>query len=228
MRTRVYLLLGMVLLGLACGSCGGGIPDPSDYRRGEPSEYFIYAPVDGTAGRRWPVFVGIHGFGGSGRDCWSMWQPYADEYGFVLVCPSLADHRGGWYQATGEAYLVQILDQVFREYSVRPGAFLAGFSAGAQFVQGFAFAYPRYVSGVSVISAGNYYTPNAQAAGIPFVVIIGERDDAVSVQGARTFAANLQAYGYSSELHVLPEVGHGVPQEAKELTLDFFEPIYER
>jgi predicted esterase len=154
-----------------------------------------------------------------------MWQAYADEEGFVLVCPTLSDEQGGWFQNQGENALVHILNGIYSEYSIENKIFLAGFSAGAQFVQGFAFDIPSYVSGVSSISSGNYYPPTRQSRNIPFLVIIGDRDDTVRIEGAEAFASALESNGYSVEYHLLPGVGHGVSQEAKDLTIDFFRRV---
>jgi poly(3-hydroxybutyrate) depolymerase len=129
--------------------------NPTPYYRDKPTEYYLYLPSSYTTEKDWPVFVGIHGFGSDGTSCLDMWQEYADQSGFVLVCPSLGDENGGWYQDAGEMTLREILKEVKQECRVQDKIFLAGFSAGAQFVQGFAFAYPKSVSGVAVLSSGN-------------------------------------------------------------------------
>lgn len=199
------------------------IPKNTDeYRHDQPSEHYLYVPKNYSADREWPLFVGIHGFGGSGLDCWNLWQSYADKEGFILACPSLADTGGGWYQSTGETKLFNVINRVRSEYRVSPREFLVGFSAGAQFVQGFAFNYPQYVSGVSILSAGNYYPPNLNARGVPFLVVIGDRDDPISVQQSQAFAATLSRNGFDVQYEVLPGVGHTVTSRGKELTIALF------
>jgi phospholipase/carboxylesterase len=217
------LMIILVLVGISSSACGmGGAVDPSGYRFEDPVEHFLYVPEGYSSDRDWPLFVGIHGFGGSGRDCWSMWQPYAEAEGFILLCPSIADASGGWYQSEGEAIVVDLLRRVDSDYNIKPRIFMVGFSAGAQFVQGFAFKYPNAVGGVAVLSSGNYYQPNSRASGIPFLVVIGDKDDAVSVAGANGFASLLQQYGNPVELHILEGVGHSVTREHKQLTIDLF------
>lgn len=221
LHTPVFFLF--LLAGISISACSmvGGV-DPSEYRFEDPIEHFLYAPEGYTSDRNWPLFVGIHGFGGSGRDCWSMWQSYAESEGFILLCPSIADASGGWYQSAGEASVVDLIKRADRDYSIKPRIFMAGFSAGAQFVQGFAFNYPYTVGGVAVLSSGNYYPPNATASSIPFLVVIGDRDDPVSLTSANTFAAVLQQFGNPVEFHILKGVGHSATKDHRELTIDFF------
>jgi predicted esterase len=116
-------------------------------------------------------------------------------------------------------------DQVARECRIQPRVFLVGVSAGATFVQGYAFAYPDAVAGVASLSAGDYYEPNPQAKGIPFLVVIGERDNALGLKNARLFARTLEGQGFTVELQVLAEQGHTVSVEARELTMQLFQRL---
>ncbi|MEW5871527.1 MAG: hypothetical protein AB1894_19795 [Chloroflexota bacterium] len=200
-------------------------PDPTPYVRDDPTEYFLYLPAGYTAERAWPVFVGVHGFGGSGRSCLNLWQASADEEGYILVCPSLADESGGWYVSYGEKVLMMVLQRVRKECHTQKRVFLAGFSAGAEFVQAFVFDQPGLVAGVSVLSSGNYYAPRKQARGIPFLVVIGDEDDPAGLKGARQFSELLQAQGFRVDLHILPGVTHRVSAEAQRLTLDFYREV---
>lgn len=196
--------------------------DPSQYRHDQPNEYYLYAPKDYSPDRSWPLFIGIHGSGGTGLDCWNWWQAYADQEGFILLCPSIADSSGGWYQTDGETKVFNDINQLQGAYRLKPREFLVGFSAGAQFVQGFAFRYPQYVSGVAILSAGNYYTPPLGARSIPFLVVIGDQDDPVSILGSAAFSATLGQNGFDVQYQVLPGVGHTVTDQGKQLTIALF------
>jgi predicted esterase len=196
--------------------------DPAKHLHESPIEYYLYVPKNYSADRDWPLFVGIHGSGGSGLDCWNWWQSYADAEGFILLCPSIADSGGGWYQSDGETKIFSAINQVRTDYRVAPREFLAGFSAGAQFVQGFTFSHPQYVSGVSVLSAGNYYRPTIVARGIPFLVVIGEQDDPTAVHDCQSLVAMLRQDGFAVQYEVLPGVGHAITDKGRELTIALF------
>jgi predicted esterase len=227
-RASNWFLVGSAIVLLAfCVTLGlmayNSIPaDPAKYRHDSPVEYYLYIPKNYSSDHEWPLFVGIHGSGGSGLDCWNWWQSYADKEGFILLCPSIADSSGGWYQSDGETKVFSAINQVRAEYSVAPREFLAGFSAGAQFVQGFTFTNPQYVSGVSILSAGNYYRPNLNAKGIPFLVVIGDQDDSLAVEGSQGLAGMLNQYGFDVEYEKLPGVGHVLTDKGRELTIALF------
>jgi phospholipase/carboxylesterase len=192
------------------------------YERDQPVAYLLYLPQQYTPDRAWPLFVGLHGYGGNARDCLNAWQSYADEAGFVLVCPSLEDPYGGWEQDVMKHTLHDVIANVRSEVNVQPRAFVAGFSAGGHLTQRFAWAYPKDVAAVAVLSAVTYDQPEAQAQAIPFLVVLGDADHLSGVEQVRQFTQDLQQAGFSAELHILPGVGHEGSDEARELTLEFF------
>jgi predicted esterase len=216
-RIRYVLLICLLALPVLFGCAVP--PDPLEYRHDQPSEYFLYLPKNYDPNQMWPVFIGIHGFGGTGEDCWSLWQPYADIEGFVLICPSLADIGGGWFQEEGEEKVVTIINQVSQEYNTDTRIYLAGFSAGAHFVQGYANRYANWVKGVAVLSAGTFLEPVPATANIPYLVVVGDRDDPARVLIAQQLATARENYGYDVEHLVLSGVGHRVTNKVKEETI---------
>jgi predicted esterase len=211
----IFIIAALVLLNRSLPA------DPGKYRHMGAVEYYLYVPRGYTDDREWPLFVGIHGSGGSGLDCWNWWQRYAEREGFILLCPSLADSGGGWFQDVGEQKVFSVINEVGSAYRLSPQEFLAGFSAGAQFVQGFAFKYPQYVSGVAVLSAGNYYPPN-YARNLPMLVVIGDRDDPGAVRTASNFSGTLQQRGFDVQYVVLPGIGHALTDQAQDLTIQLW------
>jgi predicted esterase len=220
-RSAAALLSLIALAGLpaACGSA----PNPAEHQFAQPWPFYLYLPDEYAPDRALPLFIGVNGSSADGRSCWNTWQRYADEYGYVLLCPELADPDGRLEQVRANAMLLEILGQIYKEYSLQPKIFMAGFSAGGQFVHGYAFMNPNYVAGVSVIATGNYYKPPSSTRHIPFVVIVGDRDDPGNVENAKGLAQLLDEGGYSVELHVLAGEGHTISREAIQLTLGLFD-----
>lgn len=216
------LLVAFIALAGACSACAA-TPDPDDHRFAQPWPYYLYLPETYTPDRAWPLFIGVNGSSTEGRSCWKTWQRYADEKGYVLLCPELADPDGRLHQLHGNARLLDILGQVYEEYPLQPKIFLAGFSGGGQFVHGYAFMNPEYVVGVSVIATGNYYQPPRSSRHIPFVVIVGDRDHPGNVENANRLARLLEQGGYDVELHVLSGEGHSISDEAIEITLALYD-----
>lgn len=186
-------------------------------------EYYLYAPPDPTARARFPVFVAVHGTGGSGADMFRIWQPHAEREGFVLVCPSF---QAGYHrlEAGAGADLVDILDEVMQQHPPRRPVFLAGFSGGAQFVHRWAFLHPDKVCGVAALSAGAYDPPPQKAKGVPFLVSVGRADTGPPnrVTLARWFHGALIQAGYRADLRIYDGVGHSLCEAAIEDTLTFY------
>jgi poly(3-hydroxybutyrate) depolymerase len=222
MNRQLFITLLLILPLLT--SCTA-LSNPDAHRHESPHEFYLYIPEDGDFIQDLPVFVGIHGAGGSGRDCWRDWSAYAKAEGFVLVCPTLTDSRGGWYQNEGERKVVAVLNQVYQEYQTDNRVFLAGFSAGAQFVQGYAIQYADWVRGVAVLSAGNYYETTTNTGNIPYLVVIGGKDHPDSVAGAERLVAVREQNGYPVTYLFLPDVGHMLSREAKEATIALFREL---
>jgi predicted esterase len=220
-NNRIALIAFIVFMSTysACAST----PNPDNHRFSQPWTYYLYLPQAYTSEQAWPLFIGINGSSSNGKDCWNVWQRYADEKGYVLLCPELADSDGRLEQLRGNSRLLDILGRVYEEFSLQKKIFLAGFSAGGQFVHGYAFMNPSYIVGVSVIATGNYYEPPTSSRHIPFVVIVGENDHAGNVKNANQLAGLLAQGGYYVELHVLSGEGHTISKEAIEITLSLFD-----
>lgn len=204
------------------------LPQATPYVRDEPIEYYLYLPQHYTPDRAWPLFVGLHGYGGSARDCLNAWQSYANEAGFVLVCPSLNDPYGGWEQDVMKKSLHDMVVKVQSEVRVNPRAFVAGFSAGGHLAQRYAWAYPEDVAAGAVLSAVTYDQPEVQAKAISFLIVLGDADHLGGVDQVQQFTQDLQQAGFTAELHILPGVGHTMTDEARELTLEFFKRAMRR
>lgn len=202
--------------------------DPKQYKHVQPVEYYLYVPEDYSADREWPLFVGIHGAGGNGLQCWQLWQAYADQEGFILLCPSIPGTPDGFYQDVGENTVWAAVGEVKKEFRLRQRMFFSGFSAGAYFIQGFTYHYPQYVSGLSILSSGLYINPNAFPEIIPMLVVIGDRDNALAVRNSQLFVQGLQNYGFDVHYLVMPGVGHTVTKDGVDLAIDLFRQTIDR
>jgi poly(3-hydroxybutyrate) depolymerase len=196
--------------------------DPQQYRHVQPVEYYLYVPDDYSAEAEWSLFVGIHGAGGSGLDCWNMWQTLAEKEGFILLCPSIPGGANGFYQDVGENTVWAAVNDMKQEYHVRPRMFFAGFSAGAFFIQGFTYHYPRAVSGLAILSSGLYLDPRVFPEVIPMTVVIGSADDPTAVQTSKQFSDDLNQYGFSVDYELLNGVGHTFTAAAQKSAIETF------
>jgi predicted esterase len=199
--------------------------DPANYKHTQPVEYYLYVPKTYSADQEWPLFVGIHGSGGTGLQCWDLWQAYAEKEEFILLCPSIPGDASGFMQDVGESTVWSAVGEVKKEYHIKSRMFFSGFSAGAFFIQGFAYHYPQYVSGLSILSAGVYLNPNMFAELVPIVVVIGDQDNPDSVQTSQVFVQGLDQFGFDVQYKVMAGVGHTVTKDGVNMTIDLFRKI---
>lgn len=194
--------------------------DAAPYLHKSPVTYYLYVPENYTNDRDWPLFVGVHGGGGSGLDCWDLWQAYADAEGFILLCPSIPGDSGGFYQDIGESVVNLAIKDVRSNYRIQPKMFFAGFSAGAYFIQGYAYHFPQSVSGLAVLSTG--YAIIGINVPAPIILVTGNIEPDSSLQANQDFYDHMRKEGHDIEYHILSGVGHWVSGKAKKLTIELF------
>ena len=217
----ITLTLLFTTLFTACGL----LLEFENLRSREPADYYLFAPPNYTGESTWPAFIFVGSFGTSGRDCLRTWMQYAEENQFILICPDFAATGGAWLQDEAEADLVAILGAVANEYDIKSRSFMAGFSAGAQFVIGYTRNYPNFVSGVSVISTGDVFPlTNAAVRRVPFLITIGELDHN-RINLARDFHTTLNNAGFDVSFYIIEGAEHEISESAINLTLQFFHRV---
>jgi len=202
-----FLLLGAVL-GVASGPYAGALEAPAPThvaRRADPGpplpgtqvlrralradssqEYLVYVP--GKGGHGAPLFVTVHGISRNVEEHATLFAPYAEEYGVVLVAPCFTRDRHTGYQWLGRegrglrADLA--LDAILEEVGASTGAaaesfYLFGFSGGAQFAHRYALAHPDRIAGAVVAAAGWYTFPDS---GTPYPYGLGRSAELPSVR----------------------------------------------
>ncbi len=132
------------------------------------SEFYIHMPPAPTNGHSLQIVMAIHGMGGNGADFGQPLISYADQYGLVLVAPTMLYDPN--YTDPGKVAIndEELLPELHNLVQALPGiigfpvnqqVMLFGFSRGAQIVHRFALFYPEQVKGVALMSAGNYTLP---------------------------------------------------------------------
>ncbi len=210
-------LLSGLLVGLSAGCAGRS--QMETYHRTTPYDYYVYRPAAYSPAERLQLFVALHGEDQDSYECLRFWKSYADDVGFILLCPSLPVVNGSIDSAQARSRLGPILQAVYSEMSVRDQFFLAGFSQGAEVALAYAYLYPTAVSGVSVISAGNFPPPGPGAGGLPILITVGDRD-AARANAAKAYADQLAAAGFKARLVVLAGVDHSLSSASARVTVD--------
>lgn len=141
----------------------------------------VFEPPQAVSGA---AVVFLHGYGGSFRlECWLVARA-ARAIGATTVCPATG-FAGRWGGANGERIVRATLDYLHGRGIER--VYLAGLSNGAVGASALAPKLAASLAGLILISGA----PAAGAnAGLPTLVIHGERDPMASARAARAFATH--------------------------------------
>src|SRR5262245_18285735 len=131
----------------------------------DPSQqYLLYVPPRAAPGAH--IFVTVHGISRNLEEHATLFAPFAEEHGVVLVAPFFTRERNDGYQrlekGQGGRRADLVLNAIIDEVATTLGAdgrkfYLFGFSGGAQFAHRYAMAHPDRVIG-AVIGAAGWYT----------------------------------------------------------------------
>jgi predicted esterase len=180
--------------------------NPQRYRHYWPVGYYLYVPKEYNADKEWPLFIGVYGAGGTGLDCWDLWQSHADEEGFILLCPTiLPGNPDGTYPEQAKEVVWSAIDEVKKEYRIQQRMFLAGYSGGGYFIQDFTCRYPQYVSGLSILSTARYLDPKQFQEYVPILIVNSELDHPTVLYNSAAFSNQLYDLGFDYMITILPE-----------------------
>jgi pimeloyl-ACP methyl ester carboxylesterase len=145
-------------------------PNPAPGPVGPP-RYFLYVPPSLPAGAPARLLLVLHGIGGNGPDIARVFEPVAQEHGWIVAAPTFV--YGDWRSPAAvrgedvrlDRQLSALLDDVpWRSgHPLRGRLLLAGFSRGAQLADRFALFHPERVAAVASLSAGTYTLPEDSA-----------------------------------------------------------------
>lgn len=185
--------------------------------------YYLYLPKGYIPTKKWPLFIGIHGYMADGNQAMDLWRGFADPEGFILVCPSFKEGYQRLEYATDNR-MIDIIKELEKEFQIdEKKVFMAGFSGGAQFTHRFALRHPEYINSAIVLAAGSYDYPanSASAKRIKFLVGVGA-NDSERLEITKKFAEQLKNNGYQVKFEIFPNVGHEAPPAAKQLAIELF------
>jgi len=212
---RVVILITTIVVFLAACS---GRPDPRAYRSSTPSEYYVYFPQDYKTDVNWLLFLGVHAEGEDGADCFRRWQPFADDYSFILLCPTFTYADGSIL--SGEQLIAELLRNLYNSYPFQSRFFVAGLGEGGDFVMQYAFRYPDAVTGAAALSPQEFPASVYNGQSVPLLILAGE-EDAPAVQVANEFEAEAQRLGLPVRVIFLQNEDDNLSGDASRLAVEF-------
>ena len=197
--------------------------------------YALFLPSGYDAAREWPLIVALHGLGRPydwmmGYDSFI---DFAERYGYIVVSP-LGYHPRGWYGSRGygnpagggrggaqntlpenlgklsEQDVMNVLEIARDGYNVDESRiYLWGHSMGGAGTYHLAALYPNIWAGLAVAAPAPRRDAIDQISSfseIPVLVLHGDQDSTVPVEGSRTWVARMRELGMQ---HVYIEVPGG-------------------
>ncbi len=189
----------------------------------DPRDGFLYVPPGYSPDNPAPLFVALHGAGGS-SDNWSSYITAAEARGFVLLVPD--SRMITW--ARGESigpdmtFIDAALQHTFDRCRIDSTRIaFAGFSDGASHAISIGVSNGDLFTHLIVYSAG-YYLPASPIVGNPPVYQShGTNDLILPLAAGRSIEAQLLSEGYDVTFQEFAG-GHQVPPTISQASLDWF------
>ena len=172
--------------------------------------YFRVLPRGHGPERRLPLLLFLHGAAGNQVLYPWLWAQFADEQGFVVLCPTW--DNGEWGHAEGTRLALDALDDTLRTCSIdERRVYLAGMSNGAMTGWAVLAARPEAFRGFVSIAGGTQRGWRRESlAGTQVLLIHGADDRAVPASASRVLAGVLTQAGRSVQLVELDDEDHFV------------------
>jgi pimeloyl-ACP methyl ester carboxylesterase len=168
--------------------------------------------------------MALHGDGQDAFDCFDFWQSYADENGFVLLCPELPYSDGLMDRGAAQALLGQALQTAYSEVSLPGTFFVVGFGEAGTLALQYASQFPASIAGVAAIANREFPSLSVGAARVP-VLILAPSGDRTASDAAQAFVDQMIPQGIAVRLVRLDEDGDRLTRDAGRMTADFLTEI---
>jgi dienelactone hydrolase len=210
----------------------------------EVMPYRVYVPTSYDGSKPYPLIIALHGLGGTEDSFFDGYDkkfvPLAEQHGYIVACPLGYRVDGGYGWGVGnppadvaqrqsrersEADVMQVLEIVRQTYKVDPGRiYLMGHSLGAIGTWLIAPKYPDIWAAIGPISGSGQAASLERIARVPEIIVHGDDDRTVNVQGSRTMVAKLKELGTEFKYIEVPGGSHGgVPAPNFGAIFDFFD-----
>jgi poly(3-hydroxybutyrate) depolymerase len=182
---------------------------------GEIMPYRLYVPKTYTKARVYPLIVALHGLGGTEDSMFDGYgrqlTPLAEQRGYIVVAPLgyRVDGGYGWglgnppadaatrrLQELSEQDVMRVLKLVKEQYRVDENRiYLMGHSMGAIGTWRIAPKYPEVWAALGPIAGAGTAATVEKMKHIPQIVVHGDADPTVNVQGSRLMVAEMKRLG---------------------------------
>ena len=191
--------------------------------------YRMYVPTAYNGTRAFPLIIALHGLGGTEDAFFTGYEgqmpPLAERHGYIVAAPLgyRVDGSYGWglgnppadpatrrLQERSEQDVMQVLELVKQQYKIDENRiYLLGHSMGAIGTWKIGPKYPHIWAALAPISGSGSPATLERIRNIPEVVVHGDDDRTVNVQGSRTMVAKMKELGIEVKYIEVPGGSHG-------------------
>ena len=210
----------------------------------EVMPYRMYVPTKYDGSKPYPLIVALHGV--TRTEDWFFdsnnraFAPLAEQHGYIVASPFgyRTDGGYGWgvgeppsdpatrqLQERSEADVMQVLEIVKRQYKIDESRiYLVGHSMGAIGTWKIAAKYPDIWAAIAPIAGNGQPATLERLRQVPAIVVHGDADNTVPVQGSRTMVAKAKELGIEVHYIEVPGGSHdGVVGANFQAVFDFLD-----
>jgi pimeloyl-ACP methyl ester carboxylesterase len=213
-------MFGVLMLAAALGGCSGRAAAEA-YHHTQPSELYLYTPPNYQQGTPAELLLALHSNGQDAFDCFDFWRTYANDNGYVLLCPELPYAGGRMDRAAAQVLVGRALQTAYGELSLRGTFSIVGFGEGGTMALQYASQFPPAVSSVVAI-ASSEFPPLATSTRMP-VLILTPSGNRAATESAQAYVDQMFARGLAIRLVTLDESGNRLTSDAGRLTAEFLD-----
>ena len=208
---------------------------------GEVMPFRLFVPSSYDGSKPYPLIVALHGLGGSENSFFDSYNrllpPLAEKHGYMVLAP-LGYRADGFYgmpigsdpvsrraAELSEQDVMESLRLVRSQYAVDPNRiYLMGHSMGAMGTWAIAARHPEVWAALGPFAGRGSDAAAERVKEIPSIVVHGDADPTVPVEGSRHMVAALKKLGAEVQYIEVPGGDHGnVVAPNLEAVLGFFD-----
>ena len=186
----------------------------------------LYVPAAYDPAKPMPLFIGLHGSGGSSLTAFVDFYDRAEKHNFIFLAPSSRDYT--WNLIANQvgpdiAFIDQALTYIFARYRINASKIcLGGFSDGATYALSVGLSNGDLFTNLAAYSPGFLAESDTLVGKPPIWLSHGTADSVLPFRGTENIIVpQLKQQGYN--VTFIPFDGnHGIPSNVAENSLNWF------
>jgi len=218
MNLRLFFACVAIIIAAAFISPFSSAADEGKFLENKIDDVTVLVYVPGNydpAIKKYPLIVGCHGGGQSGKEIYFAWRGAADERGYIIAAPNFDDYYKQ-NELRLDKFLFDVVKDIRSTYRIDGSkVVLVGNSKGAKYSYMEGLTYPEVFSAIAPCSGNSSYLdgfpwrPNTKK--IPVYILHGEKDPYFPLEELYKEEEILKRCGYNVKVHVNKGKGHAYP-----------------